>query len=64
MDAIVDFLISLLGIGWHKEFGTVAPKADKRIATSHYGISVDPTHVVEVFDSFFKTYQRLFDTVG
>ena len=56
MDATADFLISLFGICWRKEFDNVAPQADKRIAASHDGISVDPAHVVEVFDSFSKTY--------
>jgi hypothetical protein len=64
VDVIVNFLISLFGIGWHKEFGNVALQADKRISASHDDISANPAHIVDVFDSFFKTYQRLFDAVG
>jgi hypothetical protein len=51
-------------VGIYNEPVNVSLQADKRISASHDGVSAYPAHIVEVFDSFFKAYQRLFDAVG
>jgi hypothetical protein len=48
------------------EFGTGAsPGGETRIAPPHVDErSADPQDVVEILDSFFKRYQKLFDIIG
>ena len=63
-NAIIEFMISLFGVGWHEEFGGDAARNGIVFKDPHNGRSTKPSDVVEILDSFFKIYQDLFDKIG
>ena len=63
-NAIVQFLVSLFGTSWQMEFGNDASPGETGLVGPHDVNSAKPQDVVEVLDSFFKGYQKLFDVIG
>ena len=63
-NSIVQFMISLFGVGWHREFVGDSARNEVVFVDPHKGRSTKPSDVVEILDSFFKMYQDLFDKVG
>ena len=61
---IEEFFINLFGSAWQLEFGADNSTQATQASVGAGKGSTRPEDVIEVFDLFFKQYQKLFDQVG